>query len=277
MTELRKVTGPSSPFGRHVGRLIAVVVIAVMVAIVKPWGAAVRPDPAPVPVAAASSSSSPIATPLASVRPRLYDFLSFGTNQPPPGWEMWPAGNLASFSFAMRIDLQPAVSASPAASDGASANPTPATTPIPVGSSGVGSPRGTVPDAWPTIRIPVGSKLDLIGINTPLGYVVQVVSLRRTGEDGSVTPVHAILGTSPWPDHFTIIGYGAEDEPDAMQPWPAGTYRLELSIDPGGVARTVEIVIDGPAPGASAEPSAGPSAVPAASPVPSAAALEPAP
>ncbi len=59
--------------------------------------------------------------------------------------------------------------------------------------------------------------------------------MRRIGADGSVTPVRAILGTSPWPEHFTIIGYGPEDGPDAMQPWPAGTYRLELGIDPGAV------------------------------------------
>ena len=36
----------------------------------------------------------------------VFDFLSFGTNEPPPGWEIWPAGNLASFHFAMRIDLE---------------------------------------------------------------------------------------------------------------------------------------------------------------------------
>jgi ribulose bisphosphate carboxylase small subunit len=32
-----------------------------------------------------------------------------------------------------------------------------------------------------------------------------------------------------------------------MAPWPAGQYRLELTIDPGGVRRTLEIVVEGPA------------------------------
>ena len=252
MTELRKVSGPSSPLGRHVGRLIAVVVIAVLIAIVKPWGAATRPPP----VAAASPTPTALPTPPATARPRLYDFLSFGTNQPPPQWEMWPAGNLASFSFAMRIDLEPPAAPIPEASG--SANPTPATTPIPVGSPVGATSAGTVPETWPTIRIPVGSNLDLIGINSPLGFTVHIVSMRRIGADGSVTPVRAILGSSPWPEHFTIIGYGPEDGLDAIQPWPAGTYRLELDIDPGAVTRTIEIVIDGAAAGPSADPSATP-------------------
>lgn len=253
MTELRKVSGSSSPLGRHVGRLIAVVVIAVLIAIVKPWGAAIRP---PATVAAASPTPTALPTPPPTARPRLYDFLSFGTNQPPPRWEMWPAGNLASFSFAMRIDLEPP--AAPVPESSGSANPTPATTPVPVGSVGEGRSGGTVPDAWPTIHIPVGSNLDLIGINSPLGFTVRVVSMARIDADGSTTPVHAILGTSPWPDHFTIIGYGPEDGPDAMQPWPVGMYRLELGIDPGAVRRTIEIVIDLAAAGPSADPSATP-------------------
>jgi hypothetical protein len=50
MTELRKVSGPGSGFDRHVGRIIAVVVTAIVIAIVKPWGgpaapAAVVPPP----------------------------------------------------------------------------------------------------------------------------------------------------------------------------------------------------------------------------------------
>lgn len=274
MTELRKVSGPSSPLGRHVGRLIAVVVVAVLIAVVKPWGTGTPSAP----VAAASPAPTPAPTPLATVRPRLYDFLSFGTNQPPPRWEMWPAGNLASFSFAMRIDLEPPVAPAPESSGSANppVSPIPMATAIPVGGGG-DSPGETVPDPWPTIRIPVGSNLDLIGINTPLGFTVRVLSMRRVGAEGNASAIRAILGTSPWPEHFTIIGYGAEGGPDAMQPWPAGRYQVDLDIDPGAVSRTIDIVIDGAAPGASAGPSAGPSASPAASPVPSAAAVDAAP
>ena len=254
MTELRKVSGPSSPLDRHAGRIVAVVVIAVVIAIVKPWGAAVRPAPSSRPQASRPARSP---TSVAIVRPRLYDFLSFGTNQPPPRWEMWPAGNLASFSFAMRVDLEPPATPSPGSSGNPRVQPTPAATPIPVGSSGGSPSGGPIPDAWPTIRIPVGSNLDLVGINSPLGYTVDVVSAQRIGDDGSTTPVRAILGTSPWPDHFTIIGYAPEDGPDAMQPWPTGTYRLELAIDPGAVIRDIDIVIEG-----AASPSASPASTP---------------
>jgi hypothetical protein len=179
---------------------------------------------------------------------------------------MWPAGNLASFTFAMRVDLEAAVAASP----DPSARPTPTATPVPVGSSGGGPAGGigAIPDPWPTIRIPVGSNLDLLGINSPLGFTVRVIALRRVGEDGSLTPAHAVIGASPWPDHFTIIGYGPEGGPDAMQPWPAGTYRLDLGIDPGGITRTVEVVIEGPAPGGSAGPAETPAASAVASGIP---------
>ena len=50
MTELRKVSGPGSGFDRHVGRIIAVVVAAIVIAIVKPWGGPAAPGgrrPAP--------------------------------------------------------------------------------------------------------------------------------------------------------------------------------------------------------------------------------------
>ena len=71
-----------------------------LIAIVKPWGspaapAAVVPPPPP-------PTASPTARP--SSGPDVFDFLTFGTNEPPPGWEIWPAGNLSSFHFAMRID-----------------------------------------------------------------------------------------------------------------------------------------------------------------------------
>jgi hypothetical protein len=244
MTELRKVTGPPSPVERHAGRIVAIVVIALLIAIVKPWGGS--PDHQ-IPVAAASPSPTPIPTTRPTPRPRLYDFLSFGTNQPPPGWEMWPAGNLASFSFAMRVDLRPpdAVAASPEGSPSASSS----ATGIPVASSDEG--LGTVPATWPTIRIPVGSNLDLIGLNYPRGFSVRVVSLHQVDAAKGSTAVRAIIGTSPWPDHFTIVGFAPSNGPDAMEPWQPGTYRLDLTFDPGAVSRSVEVVIEGPAPSSS--------------------------
>jgi hypothetical protein len=229
MTELRKVSGPGSGFDRHVGRIIAVVVGAILIAIVKPWGspaapAAVVPPPPP-------PTASPTARP--SSGPDVFDYLTFGTNEPPPGWEIWPAGNLASFHFAMRVDLS--------APGDESATPVPIATPT--GSPGLGA----VPSSWPTIRIPVGSFLDLIGLNSPIGYTVPSVTLRRLDVVTSV-PTLAVIGRSPWPDHFTIVGFAAAGGGGSMQAWPAGHYRLDVVIEPGHLTRTVEVVIDAAAP-----------------------------
>ncbi len=46
-----------------------------------------------------------------------------------------------------------------------------------------------------------------------------------------------------------------------MKPWPIGRYRLDIRIVPGGVERSIEIVVE-PGPGGSAAPSVGPSAAP---------------
>src|SRR6188508_2603352 len=104
MTELRRVTRPSSRTDRYVGRLAVIAGVAILIAIVKPWGTdTAQPRVAAVPVA----TPSPTPTPSPSREPRAYDFLAWGTNEPPPGWELWPAGTLSSFSFAMRIDVGP--------------------------------------------------------------------------------------------------------------------------------------------------------------------------
>lgn len=242
MAELRPVAGPSSPVQRHVRRVIVVVVVGLLIAIAKPWGNGIGPSTASVPAPTAGPTATPQPSP--STPAGGYDFLAFGTNEPPPGWELWPAGSLASYSYAMRIDMAAeAVPAAEPAGSGApaSAPPTPAPTPL-----GTPSAAG-VPASWPTIRVPRGSVLDLVGINEPLGYAVHVTGLTRIEDDGSATQVRALLGTSPWPDHFTTVGYAPRATEDAMAPWPPGQYRLELTIDPGGVHRTLEIVVEGPA------------------------------
>ena len=82
------------------------------------------------------------------------------------------------------------------------------------------------------------------------------VDLVRLDGSGGGAPVHAVLGRSPWPDHFTIVGFAAGPGSDAMQQWPAGRYRLEVTIDPGHLARVVEVVIEAGSPPASAYPGA---------------------
>jgi hypothetical protein len=238
VTELHRVSGPSSPIHRRVGRLIAVLVVAVLIAIAKPWGSSGGPSAAIVTIPTPAAT----ATPRPSAPSGAYDFLTFGTNEPPPGWELWPAGRLASFSYAMRIDMAvrlPASSETPGSTDVPSAPPPAPATPL-------GTPGAAgVPDRWPPIRIPRGTLLDLVGINRPLGYGLRVDALVRIGADGTVTPVRSLLATSPWPDHFTTVGYAPDATGGAMAPWPAGHYRLDLSIDPGAVHRSIDIVVEG--------------------------------
>lgn len=245
MTDLRKVSGPSSRFDRHAGRVIAIVVAAILVAVIKPWGSPAAPTAIAPPTA--TPTASPTAPP--SAGPHLFDFLTFGTNEPPPGWEIWPAGNLASFHFAMRVDLAPPPSAGPEAGQSA--------TPIPIATPGESAGPRAVPTSWPTIRIPVGSFLDLIGLNRPIGYSIPAVTLTRLDGNGAQPEARAVLGASPWPEHFTIVGFAA-DGSGAMEAWPAGRYRLEVGIEPGHLTRTVDVVIEGGSPRPSASSSGSP-------------------
>jgi hypothetical protein len=146
-------------------------------------------------------------------------------------WEIWSAGNLASFRFAMRVDIStPVVPTSSAA--GSSAD-------LPLASS------SDVPVDWPIIEIPPGDQLDLIAVNRPFGHAIEVVSLTRDDDSGGgVTAVHPILGVSPWPSHFTTVGLANGGDTEGMRPWPTGTYHLDLLIGPAGTIRSLEIIVD---------------------------------
>jgi hypothetical protein len=254
MTDLRRVSGPSSRFDRQAGRIIVIAVVAIVIAIVKPWGTSVRPSAFPATSPRPTASPSPPA----AVRPPMYDFLTFGTNEPQPAWELWPAGNLASFYFAMRIDMEAKAAEAPEDSS--------APTPIPIATASSVPGPGGVPKSWPTIHIPVGSDLDLLGLNRPIGYDIEIAALVRLADDGTERPVEFRIGRSSWPEHFTTVGFPAAGSAEGMEPWPPGHYRLDVVIDPGRVARSVEIIIDTPRPTPSASASA--SASVPASPVP---------
>src|SRR3954471_4411665 len=182
MSDLRRVPLPSSRTDRYVGRLIAGVAVAIVIAVVKPWGgdnarqpvvAAATPTPTPTPTATPSASPTP--------GPKSYDFLAWGTNEPPPGWELWPAGRLSSFSFAMRIDVAPQLVASPAAEG--SLTPPDSALPAPSAvDAGVPVP---IPETWAKVDIPAGSSLELVAVNHPREYEVQIVGMTRLDPDGT--------------------------------------------------------------------------------------------
>jgi hypothetical protein len=234
MSDLTRVPGPSSPLEGRMATVIALVAIGVLVAIAKPWG------PGPAPAAKATSSPSPAATASATPLDPLtaYDHEVFGIHEPAPAWEIWPAGYLVSFGFAMRIDGTPSGSTEPSS--------TPSGVPRASGSPQPGPPGATVP-VWPaTIMVSAGSHLSMIGINTPLGVTIAGVRLSRVDADGGSTVVTTVRLQSRWPSHFTVIGIDDGSGVDALDSWPPGRYRLELDIGPGGVQRTIAIGIDAP-------------------------------
>jgi hypothetical protein len=259
MSDLRPVTVSSSRTDRYVGRLIVVVVVAIVIAVAKPWGSdAPPPRVAAVPVA--TPTPTPSLTPAPSHAPRAYDFLAWGTNEPPPGWELWPAGTLSSFSFAMRIDVGPHPVIPADGSGVAIGVPSPG--PSAGSSARVQAPA--IPGTWPKVDIPAGSSLELVGVNHPIEYRVAIAGLFSLDADGGESALHAIAAPSPWPGHFMIVGLGSNDGSAGMEPWPTGRYRLDIVISPGEVERSIEIVVE-PRPvraGASGAPSDAPSAAP---------------
>jgi hypothetical protein len=250
MDDLKRVNGPASPLEGRSAKVIAVILVGILVAIIKPWGTTVpmpvaqatAPVPSPSPTAASQAPFDPLA---------LYDHEVFGIHEPAPRWELWPAGYLMTFGFAMRIDS--AIPGSAPASTAPSAGAPPSKAPRPSTRPGPGEP------AWPaSINLTAGSHLSLIGINTPLGFTVSAVRLARLDAAGVATPVAVVKLRSRWPSHFTVVGMDDGGGLEARASWPPGRYRLDLEIEPGPILRTVEIVLDGPStddPGASTDPS----------------------
>jgi hypothetical protein len=252
MNDMIRVPGPSSPLEGRSAKVIAVIVIGVLVAIIKPWGT-ISPGPASPP-ATSTVAPSPV---VASSSPEIpnYNPEVFGLYEPTPNWELWPAGYLVSFGFATRIDGGMAASSPPVVA--------PSTLPIPRGSTApAGSPRptatsrdpGATQPVWPsTIRFSSGSHLSLLGINTPIGYAVTAITVTRTDRSGLETNVATVLPPSPWPAHFTVVAIDAGNGRDPKESWEPGRYAFRLQFEPGAISRTIDIVIDEP-PTATATP-----------------------
>src|SRR3954454_16855237 len=139
MDDLTPVKGPPTPFEGRSAKVMALVIVALLVALIKPWG---NGEPAAVlpPGFSASPSAAPVVPP--SPSPSRFDPLAnydheiFGVYEPLPRWELWPAGYLISFGYAIRIESTPSgapgsvsTGATPGA-PGASAVPTGSAVPL---------------------------------------------------------------------------------------------------------------------------------------------------
>jgi hypothetical protein len=263
MNDLTPVKGPASPLEGRSAKVIAVIVIGILVAIIKPWGTAT-----PAPVARATAAPTAAITPLpGSPTPfdafANYDHELFGIYEPEPRWELWPAGYLVSFGYAIRIGSTGTEASQPPAPPAASASPSrPVATPV--ATPATTAEPGTEEPNWPaTITIAEGNHLGLIGVNMPLGYRIASVAIVRVKADGSEQSLDVAEAPSQWPSHFRVFGLADGSGGEVVANWPAGHYRLELAFEPGAISRSIAIVVSDPTPTdgeASPASSAGPSA-----------------
>ena len=233
MTEVRRVSAPGSPFGGRDRAIGTVVAIGILVAIIKPWGSGPASTAAtPRPSASSAATAAPV-----TLAGHSYDQKLFGPFEPAPDWSIWPAGYFVSVRYVSRQAIDsPANGPAPA---GGAPSPTASVTPTP-------APSGP-PDAgpaWPPeIVVGPGDHLLWLGINTPHGWTIRATSLRRTATGGALEDVPLTRLPSDWDDHFAVLGIPVEPASDRLIDWPPGRYRLAITVDPGRVTRTIDVLV----------------------------------
>ena len=239
MAQLQPVPKVPSPVAGREGAVAIALGIALLVAIVKPWGSEPgRPDPTPFtsPTPTAADASKAVA------ESRELHTALFGPFEPTPEWSIWPAGYFVSVMYVARAPRSES-RASPASDvvPGASASWSP---------DGAASLPPLPGSEWPA-SIDVGAEDHLLwlGIDTPRGWSLDAAVLHRIEADGTVTPVAIKRVPSPWPSHFSVLALAAGGTDSSLAVWPAGDYRLELTASPGEIRHTLEIrILTTPAP-----------------------------
>lgn len=214
------VRPPSSRTDGHLGAIGSFLVLALAVAIIKPWGsgagasiAAETPPPVPSP----SPSLPPSTPPQIGFSGLAYDPSIFGNHEPEATWGIWPAGYLVTFGFVIQVSGAP--------------SPSP-------------GPFGPI---WPArFVVPEGDHLLLIGINMPHGYLIGSARLGRYPAAGGLVDVGIERLRAPWPDHFAVIGIPTAAGDSRLDVWPPGRYRLDLTFEPGGISRSIELLVADP-------------------------------
>ncbi len=251
MDDVEPVRPSPSPFSGHGGLVGGLLVLALIVVILKPWGA----GPGHVASVAVAPTATPTPSPTASPPPDNgysdvgYDPSIFGIAPPAPRWGIWPVGYLVTFGFVAQVPDAPAPASpgpsSPAATlpsgsaspgspqAGPGASPAPVATPAPADGGPLWQGRFEVPD---------GTHLLLVGINMPTGFSLQSSTLERLGTTGTWEAVQLDRYPPPW-DHFAVVGLPRRESDGHLEPWPVGDYRLTVVFDPSGISRTIEIVV----------------------------------
>jgi hypothetical protein len=229
VNDLQRVRARPGIVERHIGSVAAVILVALAAAIVKPWGTGAGPRLALAPSPTAPATAGPSRA-LSHAADRgfsdlVYDPAIFGSREPPPTWDLRPAALLVTFGFV--FDVTETHQASP--------TPTESVTPNPDGGP-----------SWPArVEVPRGYHVFLFGIDMPRGYRLQTATLVRLWLSGPEGPrfVTTRRLASPWPDHFAVLGMPSTVDPGRLVVWPDGEYRLDLAFEPGGIERSLEIVL----------------------------------
>jgi hypothetical protein len=243
---------PSSDARRiQVGTLV--VLVALVVLIIKPWGEPVaQRGPAPTTAAIPSAIAALTPRPTRTSRPdgaRQYDPALFGRFTVVPRWELWPT------LYVYQFGLMGPMSIDGGSAPGAEPTPIPTATPKP--------PRGPAsppPGAGQLIDIGSTDLLMVLGLDTPADTRVLDARLWRFPVGGA--PVQMALQElpPPWPvNYFHVYGLraAADDEPDLVAAWTPGVYRLDLLVDPGAQIRRIGLLVRPPlGTGPPAEPEA---------------------
>lgn len=219
MASLTRVPGPRSPFEGRSGRVIAIVVLGILVAIAKPWNppsvATFSASPGPSASGAAAASIAP------DVATRTYDAASFGPRPPDPAWEIWAADQITRVRF-----VGPA--------DGFNSGTVPPS-----------EPAGNVVHGGPVIELGSADEITALGINRPAEMDLAAVRLWRFRDGGQPqrVPLHEL--SPPWPSRTFRVFVLRDPRLAAgtVLGWRPGLYRLDLLIDPADRIRSLMLVV----------------------------------
>jgi hypothetical protein len=256
------MTEPQSPFedvpvvriarppdARRVQVGTIVVLAALVVLVIKPWGEPVgrrtaAASIAPTPSATAAAVPRPVRTP----RPdgaRQYDPALFGRFTVVPRWELWPT------LYVYQFGLSGPMSIDGGGAQGVQPPPLPTPTAEP--------PESASPPPGASQLIDVGSAdlLMVLGLDTPAESRVLDARLWRFPVDGAPVRMALVALPPPWPvPYFHVYGLPVPgtDEADLVAMWPAGTYRLDLLVDPGAEIRRIGLLVRPPVSGDQGSP-----------------------
>lgn len=219
MASLTRVPGPSSPFEGRSGRVIAIVVLALGIAIAKPW----NPPTTTVPSGSPGPSPSPrLAAPIVPDSAiRTYDGASFGPEPPAPAWEIWAGDRITRIRFVGPPDGFVSATAPP------------------------GEAPGIIVEGGPVIELGPADAITALGINRPSDVDLAAVRLWRfrDGHEPERVPLHE--RPPPWRSSTfrVFVLRDARLAADAVLGWQPGLYRLDLLIDPVDRVRSLLLVV----------------------------------